>query len=53
MQDLFVFEQTGIGEDGKIIGGLQPTGLRPRASEKIADAGITLPPNLFGASIKH
>lgn len=53
MQDLFVFEQTGIGEDGKIIGALQPTGLRPRASEKIADAGITLPPNLFGAGAKH
>ena len=53
MQDLFVFEQTGIGEDGKIIGGLQPTGLRPRASEKIADAGITLPANLFGAGTKH
>ncbi len=47
MQDLFVFEQTGIREDGKIIGGLQATGLRPRASEKIADAGIALPPNLF------
>jgi len=53
MQDLFVFEQTGIGEDGKIIGGLQPTGLRPRASEKIADAGITLPANLFGGGTKH
>jgi pilus assembly protein CpaF len=48
MQDLFVFEQTSIHEDGKIIGELRPTGLRPRASEKIADAGITLPPNLFG-----
>jgi len=47
MQDLFVFEQTGIREDDKIIGALQSTGLRPRASEKIADAGITLPPNLF------
>ncbi len=48
MQDLFVFEQTGIREDGKITGELRPTGLRPRAAEKIAHAGITLPANIFG-----
>ena len=47
MQDLFMFEQTGIREDGKIIGDLQPTGLRPRANEKIEAAGISLPPSVF------
>ena len=48
MQDVFVFEQSGIGEDGKILGELKPTGLRPHASERIKDVGITLPASLFG-----
>jgi pilus assembly protein CpaF len=52
MQDLFMFEQTGIGDDGKIIGGLKATGLRPHASERIQDAGIDLPANLFGSDLE-
>ena len=28
-QDIFAFEQTGVIEDGKIEGELQPTGIRP------------------------
>ncbi len=48
MQDIFLFEQTGLDENGKIIGGLKPTGLRPRFNERIEDAGIKLPPSVFG-----
>lgn len=47
MTDIYVFEQTGI-ENGKIIGRLRPTGLRPRFYEKIEAAGIHLPPSLWG-----
>ena len=47
MTDLFVFEQTGI-EKNKIIGRLRPTGLRPKCMEQIEDAGIHLPPAIFG-----
>jgi pilus assembly protein CpaF len=47
MTDIFVFEQTGI-ENGKIIGRLRPTGLRPKFMEKIEAAGIHLPPSIFG-----
>jgi pilus assembly protein CpaF len=47
MTDLFVFEQTGI-ENNKIIGRLRPTGLRPKAMDQIEDAGINLPPSVFG-----
>ena len=50
MQDIFIFEQTGIDENGKIIGGLRPTGLRPRFNDRIEDAGIKLPPRIFGMS---
>ncbi|MEO8356305.1 MAG: CpaF family protein [Chloroflexota bacterium] len=47
MTDIFVFEQTGM-ENGKIIGRLRPTGLRPKFMEKIETAGINLPPSIFG-----
>jgi pilus assembly protein CpaF len=46
MTDIFVFEQTGY-ENGKVIGRLRATGLRPRAMEKIEVAGIHLPPTIF------
>jgi pilus assembly protein CpaF len=45
--DLFIFEQTGV-ENGKIVGRLRPTGLRPKFMEKIESAGIHLPPSIFG-----
>jgi pilus assembly protein CpaF len=45
--DIFAFEQTGI-ENGKVIGRLRPTGLRPKFMEKIEAAGIHLPPSIFG-----
>ena len=47
MSDLFVFEQTGM--DGtRIVGRIVPTGLRPKFMDKILDAGIQLPPAIFG-----
>jgi pilus assembly protein CpaF len=45
--DIFVFEQTGI-ENGKIVGRLRPTGLRPKFMDKIEASGIHLPPSIFG-----
>ncbi len=45
--DLFVFEQAGY-ENGKIIGRLRPTGLRPRFMDKIEASGIHLPATIFG-----
>lgn len=47
MTDIFVFEQTGM-ENGKIMGRLRPTGLRPKFMDKIEAAGINLPPSIFG-----
>ena len=47
MTDIFVFEQTGL-EDGKVIGRLRPTGLRPRFIDKIEASGINLPASIFG-----
>ena len=47
MTDIFIFEQTGL-EDGRVIGRLRPTGLRPKFMDKIEAAGIHLPASIFG-----
>jgi pilus assembly protein CpaF len=48
MQDIFVFDQKGY-RDGKVIGTLRPTGVRPKFAEQIEAAGIHLLPEIFGA----
>ncbi len=47
MTDIFSFEQQGV-DNGRIIGRLRPTGLRPKFMDKIEAAGIHLPPSIFG-----
>jgi pilus assembly protein CpaF len=47
MQDVFLFEQTGVIE-GKIQGRLRATGIRPKFVEKFEVMGIHLPAGLFG-----
>jgi pilus assembly protein CpaF len=48
LQDIFLFEQTGIDEKGKIVGQLRPTGVRPKFIEKFESLNIYLPPTTFG-----
>jgi pilus assembly protein CpaF len=47
MTDIFMFEQSGY-ENGKVVGRLRPTGLRPKFMDKIDAAGIHLPASIFG-----
>jgi pilus assembly protein CpaF len=47
MTDLFIFEQTSL-EEGKIIGRLRPTGLRPKFMDRLEASGIHLPASIFG-----
>lgn len=49
MTDIFHFEQIGY-EDGKVVGMLRATGLRPRFMEKVEAAGIHIPASVFGNS---
>jgi pilus assembly protein CpaF len=49
MQDLFQFEQTGI-VNGRVVGQLKSTGLRPKFAEKFAVNNIELPANIFDAT---
>jgi pilus assembly protein CpaF len=43
MQDLFLFQRTGVGPDGRIRGHFTATGIRPRFVEKLEIAGEKLP----------
>jgi pilus assembly protein CpaF len=47
MTDVFSFEQSGY-ENGKVVGRLRPTGLRPKFIDKIEAAGIHMPASIFG-----
>jgi pilus assembly protein CpaF len=50
LQDLFTFDfHAGVDADGRFRGALGSTGLRPRFLERLADRGITVPPETFAA----
>ena len=46
-QEVFKFEHAGV-QDGKILGKLKATGVRPKFMEKIEAANIFLSPQIFG-----
>ncbi|MBF8983823.1 CpaF family protein [Lutibacter sp. B2] len=47
LQDIFVFKQQGVDEEGKIIGNLIPTGIRPKFYENLIHCGIHIPSTVF------
>ena len=47
VENIFVFEQTGVGEDGRVLGRFMATGASPRLLERLRVIGIQLPPGLF------
>jgi pilus assembly protein CpaF len=49
LQDIFLFEQEAF-DNGKVVGTIKPTGVRPKFMSKIEDAGIQLPPTIFGVN---
>ena len=51
LTDIFKFEQTGVSPDGKIIGAMKPTGIRPLFTPRLDAAGFKLPPEIYGASV--
>jgi pilus assembly protein CpaF len=49
LQDVFGFDwHAGQDGDGRFLGEVRPTGLRPRFADRLAEAGVALPPALFG-----
>ncbi len=47
MQEIYVFQRTGVGENGTVLGRFRATGIRPRFSERLALYGFHLSPELF------
>ena len=50
MQEIFVFQQTGINADGSVAGHFKATGVRPKFLDRIKAFGIALPDTLFDPS---
>src|ERR1700681_3321597 len=47
MQDIFVFEKTGLTEKGRVTGRFRATGIRPRFYEQLRASGVQIPASLF------
>ena len=46
LQDVFLFEETGMDGNGKVAGKLSPTGIRPNAMAKIYSKKVAIAPAL-------
>ena len=53
MTEIFRFEQTKVEKDGRIIGELKPTGIRPLFSPRLEASGFHLGPEVFGANLSE
>ena len=51
LQDLFAYQQKGIGEGGKVLGTLQATGMVPKFLDRFNAAGVHLPSEIFKRSV--
>jgi len=47
LQELFVFQQTGVDQNHKVKGRFKATGVRPKFAERLAAKGVALPSELF------
>ncbi|TAK31815.1 MAG: CpaF family protein [Chloroflexota bacterium] len=51
LQDVFGFREEGIDPDtGKVLGKMEPQGIRPKFMSQLEAAGLYLPPSVFGAT---
>jgi len=47
MQDIFLFERTGLSTNGKVSGRFRATGIRPKCTDRLAASGVQLPMEMF------
>ncbi|MBA3415679.1 MAG: CpaF family protein [Chloroflexia bacterium] len=52
MHDIFTFDQRGIDEDGKVIGEIRASGIRPVCAERLERHGFPLPPEVFATGFR-
>lgn len=53
MQEIFAYKQTGVDQDGNIIGHFQATGVRPKFSDRLRAFGVTLPDAMFDPNRRY
>ena len=46
-QDIFIFERSGLGANGKVIGRFRATGIRPKCADRLIASGKTLSLDMF------
>jgi pilus assembly protein CpaF len=47
VRDIFLFHQNGVGESGKILGSIVPTGANPSFLKEFESAGMKVPASVF------
>jgi pilus assembly protein CpaF len=47
LQELFRFQEEGFDQNGKIVGQLRSSGMRPRFMSKLEEEGFQVPPEFF------
>jgi pilus assembly protein CpaF len=52
MQDVFKFTEEGMDSEGKVIGQMRPTGLRPIFTPKLDAAGFRLPAEIYSTGLQ-
>jgi pilus assembly protein CpaF len=50
LSDIFKYNQTGVDSEGKILGQIKPTGIRPLFGPRLEAAGFKLGAEIFGAT---
>lgn len=48
LQDIFVYEQKGMDNKGRLIGDFKFTGIRPKLIDKLISKGMPIPQSVFG-----
>lgn len=51
LTDIFKFERAGVSTEGKVLGELKPTGIRPLFSPRLEACGYKLGPEVYGANL--
>lgn len=50
VQDIFVYQKMGVGENGEVLGEFVSSGFRPQCAERLEISGIRLPDEMFESS---
>jgi pilus assembly protein CpaF len=51
-QDIFLFDKTGLADDGRVTGKFRPTGIRPKVWERFKVSGVQLSPQIFHTMVE-